>query len=52
MPDCFQGTAQGEVQPAGGSVQPAELLFGQLVVCLAGAVCKHKCALTLISIEY
>lgn len=51
MLDCFQGTARGEVQPAVGSVQLAELLSGQLVVCLADAVCKHKCALTVTSID-
>ena len=45
MPDSFLGTAQGEVQPAVGSVPLAELLCDQLVVCLAGAVCKHHCTM-------
>lgn len=49
MPDCFLGTAQGEDQAAVGAVQLAELLAYQLLVCRAGAVCKHKSALTVIS---
>ena len=51
MLDYFLGTAQGVDQPAGGSVQLAELLADQLVVCLAAAVCKHKHAQTTFRIE-
>lgn len=52
MPDCFLGTAQGEDRAAVGAAQLAEVLPHQLLVCLAGAVCKHKCALTVISTKY
>lgn len=43
MPDCILGTAQGEAQAAVGAVQLAEFQPHQLLVWLAGVVCKHKC---------